>query len=201
MWANKVALFILIPVSSFTDTEKRHMSEQGKSVVDVLKEIRTAQGVSSNERIDPNKVSPTLLEELGDAVMDVMVPDPREHEWMDNMMGGWMEPWRGGQYGYRRGQMGGGMMGYPFSSWERGGFGMMNYGFRRAILMWIILIALIVIAVRLVVRSQRLRESSGIGYSGDRPVDIAKKRYARARFPVKNSNNCGKILNREPRIL
>ena len=80
------------------------------------------------------------------------------------------------------------MMGYPFSSWERGGFG-------GAILMWIILIALIVIAVRLVVRSQRLRESSGIGYSGDRPVEIAKKRYARARFPVKNSNNCGKILN------
>jgi len=83
LWANKVALFILIPVSSFTDTEKRYMSEQGKSVVDVLKEIRTAQGVSSNERIDPNKVSPTLLKELGDAVMDVMVPDPREHEWMD----------------------------------------------------------------------------------------------------------------------
>lgn len=201
------ALFILIPVSSFTDTEKRYMSEQGKSVVDVLKEIRTTQGISTNERIDPNKVSPLLLDELGDAVMNVMVPDPREHEWMDNMMGGegsaslsamhqqtgyryltgqgfpmmggWMEPWRGGPYGYRRGHMGGGMMGYPFSSWGRGGFGMMNYGFGGAILMWIILIALIVFIVWLVVRSQRLKENSGSGYRGEKPVEIIKRRYAR----------------------
>ncbi len=56
---------------------------------------------------------------------------------------------------------------------------MMNFGFGGAILMWVILIALIVIVVWLVVRSQRLRESSGIGYSGDRPLEIAKKRYAR----------------------
>ena len=52
----------------------------GKSVEQVEAEIRTELGLKADERIDPDKVPPALLEELGDAVMGVMHPDP-EQQW------------------------------------------------------------------------------------------------------------------------
>jgi hypothetical protein len=60
----------------------------GKPLEVVLQEIREKQGLSPNEPINPRKVSNEDLEELGEAVMSVMFPDPRQHEIMDNMMGG-----------------------------------------------------------------------------------------------------------------
>jgi hypothetical protein len=42
----------------FTAAEQMYSSEHEKSVFDILKEISRAQEVSSNERIDPNKVNP-----------------------------------------------------------------------------------------------------------------------------------------------
>ncbi len=60
----------------------------GPGVQEVLKEIRDAQGLGPQQSIDPDAVSPELLGKLGEAVMSLMVPDPRQHELMDRMMGG-----------------------------------------------------------------------------------------------------------------
>jgi hypothetical protein len=62
--------------------------DHGKSVESILQDIRAKQGIGPNESIDPRKVSNRDLEELGDAVMGLMFPDPEQHEYMDNMMGG-----------------------------------------------------------------------------------------------------------------
>jgi len=62
--------------------------EHGKPLDVVLQEIREKQGRGPDEAIDPRAVSDKDLEELGEAVMSVMHPDPRQHEFMDNMMGG-----------------------------------------------------------------------------------------------------------------
>ena len=76
-----ILLFISM-VSVYAD------SDHNVSIKDVLKEIRKELGLKDNEKIDPNKVPDKLLEELGEAVMDERIPNERQHEWMDNMMGG-----------------------------------------------------------------------------------------------------------------
>jgi hypothetical protein len=95
----------------------------GKSIEQVEAQIRADLGLKADERIDPGKVPPELLEELGDAVMGTIHPDPEQHEWMDRMMGGegseslaaahrWMGyRYLSGGYGGGFGMMGGGMMG------------------------------------------------------------------------------------------
>jgi hypothetical protein len=62
--------------------------DHGKSVDTILQEIRAEQGLGPNGTIDPRKVSNRELEELGDAVMSREFPDPEQHEYMDDMMGG-----------------------------------------------------------------------------------------------------------------
>jgi uncharacterized membrane protein len=59
-----------------------------RSVEEILTEIREKLNLGSSDRIDPDRVSDGDLEELGDAVMGLMHPDTREHELMDEMMGG-----------------------------------------------------------------------------------------------------------------
>ena len=107
--------------SLWADTDNTHHSE---SVEDMIAEIRVELGLEANERIEPDKVSPQLLEKLGDAVMGTFHPDPEQHEWMDEMMGGegseslaaahrWMGyRYLSGGYGSTSfGMMGGSMMG------------------------------------------------------------------------------------------
>jgi hypothetical protein len=106
--------------SLWTDTGNDRHSE---SVEAVTAEIRAELGLKAGESIDPDKVPPQLLEELGDAVMGTMHPDPEQHEWMDKMMGGegseslaaahrWMgSRYLSGGYGPGSPMMGGGMMG------------------------------------------------------------------------------------------
>jgi uncharacterized membrane protein len=74
-------IFISLPLAADND-------ETGKTIEDIMNLIREEQGVSENRAIDPEKVSDDLLAELGDAVMSYRHPDEREHEWMDEMMGG-----------------------------------------------------------------------------------------------------------------
>ena len=64
------------------------VSEESEGIKKVLSEIRKEQGLKEDQAVNPDKVSPKLLGELGDAVMDVMLPDKTTHEQMDNMMGG-----------------------------------------------------------------------------------------------------------------
>ena len=83
-----VLLFSLIFSGSLLFSDTNVTDEHGKSLDAVLQEIRGKQGLKPDEAIDPRTVSDTHLEELGEAVMSVMHPDPRQHEFMDNMMGG-----------------------------------------------------------------------------------------------------------------
>jgi hypothetical protein len=46
------------------------------------------QNVQRVEQIDPDRVSDAQLAELGEAVMDVQLPNERQHASMDEMMGG-----------------------------------------------------------------------------------------------------------------
>jgi Spy/CpxP family protein refolding chaperone len=63
-------------------------SADTRSIDTILAEIRKDQGLAGSDKIDPDKVSPALLEELGDALMDRAIPDKERHEFMDRMMGG-----------------------------------------------------------------------------------------------------------------
>ncbi len=113
--------------------------EHAASVETVMAEIRQQLDLGPNDRVDPAKVPDDLLEQLGEAVMSVMVPNERQHEFMDRMMGGegsaslaaahrWMgyryltggyAAAGGGAYG---GMMGSGMMGGGYA----GRWGMMG---------------------------------------------------------------------------
>jgi hypothetical protein len=109
------------------------------SVKQILGEIRSELKLGPSEQINPNTVPESLMVELGDAVMDIMIPNQQQHEYMDQMMGGEgsqsldsMHRWiayryltggySGGGFGY--GMMGGGMMGSGSGGF--GGFGMMG---------------------------------------------------------------------------
>jgi len=60
----------------------------GRSADVIINEIKQDQSVESITLIDPDQVSPALLEELGDSVMGLMIADEQQHVWMDEMMGG-----------------------------------------------------------------------------------------------------------------
>ena len=64
--------------------------DKGKepTIKDTLALIRSGQHVASYDKINPDKVSNKLLEQLGDAVMAERFPNEKRHEWMDTMMGG-----------------------------------------------------------------------------------------------------------------
>lgn len=98
----------------------------GRSIEAIVNEIRQSQGTDGSSTIDCNKVGEKQLEELGDAVMSLMHPNPRQHEFMDNMMGG-----EGSKQlaSYHK------MMAYRYLSCDdlfnvgSGGFGMMGGGY------------------------------------------------------------------------
>ena len=59
-----------------------------KSIDAIMSEIRLEQGVQSNDKINPDKVSPTKLANLGDSVMQAMIDNTDIHDQMDKDLGG-----------------------------------------------------------------------------------------------------------------
>ena len=100
-----------------------------ESLADLMTQIRQSQGVSDNSRIDADRVHDSMLEQLGDAVLDQRVRDDRMHEWVEQMLGGEGSPSLAAMYrimGYRHltgkqqgilPQMMGGMMGRRWRNW------------------------------------------------------------------------------------
>ena len=62
--------------------------EHSASLEDVMLEIMSSQNVSEKSQIKCENVSDEQFEELGDAVMGVMLADEERHNLMDQMMGG-----------------------------------------------------------------------------------------------------------------
>jgi putative membrane protein len=161
--------------------------EHGRSTDSVLAEIRQEQNIDKNESINPDRVSDGLLEELGEAVMSYMIPNPRQHEWMDEMMGGEgsdnlsaMHRLMGYRYlsddgGFMGSMMMGGMFGSGSSGWDSMmGGSMMGYG---GWLLWLILI-LVVIAAVVVLAVVLSRSRRGGAGSGRDALAILNQRYA-----------------------
>ena len=184
-------LLSAVPVFADTGLEGEH----GKPLEDVLQEIRDKQGLGPDEAIDPRKVSDEELEELGEAVMGIMHPDPRQHELMDQMMGG--EGSRslksahismgynylaGNTGGPLSGMMGRGMMGGMMGRGMMGGYWRnpsMFFPFG-GLIMWLLILIIIGVVIYFIVRTRR--GVSGRNYISSRdetPLEIAKKRYAR----------------------
>ncbi len=173
------ALFIFSFVTyanSDTEGEKAH----GKPLEVVLQEIRESQGIGENEKIDPDKVSDEQLEELGEAVMNIMHPDPKEHEWMDNMMGGEgsstlsaMHKIMG--YNYLK-DSDGGIMGRGAIEPGMMGRGMMNFGYG-GLFIWVIFLILIAVIIYLVIQATKAKEFTVS--ATETPLAILKKRYAK----------------------
>lgn len=180
-----VALSFVIYAHSDVEEENH-----GKPLEVVLQEIRENQEIAENERIDPDKVSDEQLEELGDAVMSVMHPDPREHEWMDNMMGGegsstlsamhkmmgynYLRDSYGGMMG--QGMMGPGMMGRGMMGPGMMGRGVMDFSYG-GIFMWVLFLILITVVIYLVIKATKTK--GFVASTAESPLEILKKRYVK----------------------
>ncbi|MBA7532016.1 hypothetical protein ES705_24242 [subsurface metagenome] len=194
-----ILLLSAVPVFADTGLEGEH----GKPLEDVLQEIRDKQGLGPDEAIDPRKVSDGKLEELGEAVISIMHPDSRQHELMDQMMGGegseslksahksmgynYLAGQSYGKYGMfgRRGMMGGmmggGMMGRGMiSGYGRNQMMFLPFG---GLIMWLLILIIIGVVVYLIVRTQRgVSRRNYIASREETPIEIAKKRYAQGKI-------------------
>lgn len=85
----RIAVIILSVMFLFVGTTLWAQEDgHGREADVIIDEIKQNQGVGTISLIDPDEISPVLLEELGDAVMGLMIVDEQQHEWMDQMMGG-----------------------------------------------------------------------------------------------------------------
>ncbi len=193
-----ILITLLIWCSSVFAAPATKEQVKALSLDQALQEILNAQGVSDVKSIDCSKVTEKQLEDLGDAFMDVMHPGSSGHEFMDRMMGGEKSPasvsmkrLMGARYlGCYKGEVPfGGMMGpmyqgrgygddYYDRRWPHmpmmyghGPWGMM--GGCGGIFMWILSIAVIILLIFLIIKWAR-----PVG-TGEGPLDILKKRYAK----------------------
>lgn len=153
----------------------------------VVKQIRESQGLSEDQDIKCGAVTDTQLEKLGEAWMNTMHPDSKEHTWMDRRMGGegsetLAERHRhmGASYleckeradGIRTGG------GYHMMGWNGPG-GMMNhmgwFGYG-GVIVWILILIAIAVVMYLVVKKTSKNKA---GSSGESALDILKTRYAK----------------------
>ncbi|MBP1763270.1 MAG: putative rane protein [Firmicutes bacterium] len=170
-----------------------------KSIDTMMSEIRIEQGVKDNKQINPNRVSQTKLEELGDSVMEAMIGNSEVHEQMDLRHGGEgsasltaLHIRIGYNYlvGYPDGMMtlmSSGMMSSnkPWNANRSNGWdGMMGYsgyhgvigylgwgGMIIGLLIMIIFIVILILIIRRLVRKP-------LNASIETPLDILKRRYA-----------------------
>ena len=136
------------------------------------------------------------FEELGEAFMSIMHPDPEEHALMDRIMGGedsetlssmhrsmgacYLGCYSGGMFDEIMPGIRGGWMMSPERGWGR--WGMMDFGYGgegmhngfEVIFMWIIFVVIIIFLVYFFIYITK----SGIP-GKEIPLDVLKKRYAR----------------------
>ena len=177
-----------------------------RSIDNILSDIHKEQGVKDIDKINPDKVNPQLLEELGDAVMEKMIGNHDRHEQMDQMMGGegstnltamhqriGYNYLKGNIYSYQDMMKYSGMMneypaktsnnfkeGFPMM-WNKyemmNGFGWLGY------LIGIIILIIIGIAIFFVIKLvlKKNNNSQKIEF----PIDILKNRYVKGEISKK----------------
>ncbi len=157
----------------------------------ILSEIESQQDVDSVEQIDPDRVGDAQLAELGEALMDLMVPNERQqHDLMDEMIGGEGSQsleamYRSMGYSYLAGGgdafwrpgRGSGMMGpWMMGGWPGWGGHMMS----ASPLVWVLVAVLTVLVVLLaVLLTARRRGSIESERPSAGPREILDRRYAR----------------------
>ena len=175
----------------------------------IINEIKQQQNVESISQINTTKISPLLLEELGDAVMGLMISDEQQHEWMDEMMGGEgseqlasTHRWIAYNYLENNGNLGSwgtGMRGYGMmnSSWNRNwqntgwGYGptnMMNWS--GDWWNWIAIIVILIIIVIGIIALFQFRQKSS-----HEPLEILRRRYASGEISKEEYQQMYKELN------
>jgi hypothetical protein len=123
----------LVALALATGSFAQSIMDEPRSVEAIIADIERQQGVSSPDQIKPDAVKPALVEELGDAVMGVIIGNADMHDAMDRMLGGDGSPRLSafhtdlGQQYLRNGGLDGVRMGGP---WGMGRLGMM-YGWGR----------------------------------------------------------------------
>lgn len=134
-----LVFMFFVGVGSFAQAS--NPTGHSQAIDQILSTIRSQMQLGPNGRIDPDSVPPHLLVQLGDAVMDVMIPNESQHQWMDQMMGGEgsasldsMHKWIAYRFltggysavGAGHGMMGGAMGGYSMMGYGNSGWGMMG---------------------------------------------------------------------------
>ena len=185
-------ILLMINFNIYSDTGDDH----SLTIDNVLEEIRQVQDVKSNTDINPDNVSDELLEKLGEAIMNVQHPDPKEHEFMDDMMGGddseslkAMHKWMGFNYiknGYDVDLLyrGNGMMGYRMygnkgsmmgGSYNQNWPGHMGYGFQWGFwLIGIFIFGAVTTIVIVLGKKKNSKDGNNI-----HAIDILKRRLAK----------------------
>lgn len=155
-----------------------------KSIGTMLAEIQTAQGVQSPEKINPDKVSQAMLEELGDSVMEAMLGNTALHDKMDNSLGGdssaaltTYHARIGYNYlvGYPNGMMALMTAGLLIGNHYPNSGGMMGYLGFGGIIMIFATIALFYVILFFIMKAF-IRKPAHIAIES--PLDILKRRYA-----------------------
>ncbi len=190
-----VATVLLVIVSSISVVLSH--GEETHSVDEILDEMLQSQGVSKIDQIDCEKITDNQFEELGEAVMSLMHSDEREHELMDQMMGGegseslmTMHITMGEKYlGCNKGMMslvgimpmmqmmgrGGNSVMGNMMNWSNWGFGTSWawLGWIFMILFWVFVIVGIIALIKWLINQSKS------GSKGKSALDILKERYAK----------------------
>ena len=191
-----VLFFVACPFYAYAPANVKGDKLHGRPLEEVLGAIRQSQGIGENESIDCAKVTDEQFEELGEAFMGIMHPDPQEHALMDRIMGGedsetlsamhktmgarYLGCFRGGMFDETVPGMMGGWIMSPGRGWGRWGMmdfgygrGMMDYGFG-GIFIWVIFLVIIVFVVYFIIHATKSRIPGK-----ETPLEVLKKRYAR----------------------
>jgi uncharacterized membrane protein len=90
MWKTIAIFTVILAAAGLALAQESPMTpgEHTRTLKEVMAEIRQSQNLGPDQEIDCDKVTDAQYEELGEAWMDVMVPNERQHEMMDRMMGG-----------------------------------------------------------------------------------------------------------------
>ena len=75
--------FALLPARVWVQSASD--KQMNGSIDQIEQSIRSQLNLGPDDPIDPARVPDRLMTQLGDAVMDQLVPDRQQHEWMDQM--------------------------------------------------------------------------------------------------------------------